>query len=648
MKKKILLVYPKIPSTYWGFEYSLRFTGKKTTYPPLGLLTVAGLIPDTYDLKLVNLNTGPLKVSDILEADYIFLSAMIVQKESFDEVVSLAHKYNKTVVAGGPYPTESHLEIEGVDHFVLDEAEITLPLFLADLESGNARKLYRSESKPDISLAPIPRFDLMNINDYSSMALQSSRGCPFSCEFCDIIELFGRVPRVKSPDQFVAELEALKNIGYRGSVFIVDDNFIGNNRAVKNLLKAVIEWQARNKNPFTFITEASINLAHDDELMKMMVQAHFNMVFVGIETPSEDSLMQAGKSQNTKISLLDSVKKIQESGLEVSAGFILGFDNEKEDIFDRQIKFIKESAIPMAMIGLLAAIPETRLYRRLKLENRLLHESEGNNTHSFELNFIPTMPTDKLIEGYKKVISNAYKPREYFDRCLNQIRRLPNTFYSAVDRTPANIFMYSMAFLKSLILQTFSSYGFHYLKYLAGVVISKHNRFPEAIKYAIFGYHFFKITEKHINKKMAVLDNFRHYIERLRNTIQVRADCVHSLDLKNALKDLFELREKILPSVMKKYSRVFSLSSNYAEILINKVDFRIREYAESITEFIKNNIEKAGYTVKLKKFKGIELDKPEGKDLLHSHSIADLKAAIDKFIVEMSGILVKKAAEAKS
>ncbi len=650
LKKKILLVYPKMPSTYWGFQYSVKFIGKKTTYPPLGLMTVAALIPPEYDLKLVNLNSESLKESDIAGADFVFISAMIVQKESFEEVVKLSRKHNKTVVAGGPYPTVLHADIEGVDHFVLDEAEMTLPDFFRDLKAGNPAKIYRSKERPAIALAPIPRFDLIKINDYVSMALQFSRGCPFNCEFCDIIELFGRVPRTKSPEQFIKELETVYETGYRGSVFIVDDNFIGNKFAVKQLLRPLGIWQKEKEYPFTFMTEASVNLAEDEELMDLMAEALFEGVFLGIETPSEESLLLANKTQNTKIKLLDSIHKIQRKGLEVSAGFILGFDSDKDDIFDRQINFINDAAIPMAMVGLLAALGQTQLYTRLLKENRILNETSGNHTHALELNFIPKMAADKLIEGYKKVISTVYDPPVYFERCYDLINILPNNYISAKRVTLSNILTYGYAFIRSLILQGFGSYGFTYFKFLARVLIKKPGRFAQAVKFAIFGYHFIKITEKQINKKMVLLDNFKAYINKLMLKFQKRIEFVHNLHWEKAVRELFVLRKKTLPAVTRKYATASKLSNQYTDSALSRLEESIFEYIARIRDYLmkainNTDINTDNFINEFNKYVTRLLNSID-KNKTVSHRFGKLTEVIDKVFLELRMINSKAAGSA--
>ena len=520
MNRRVLLISPHIPTTYWSYKYALPFVRKKALLPPLGLLTVAAMLPEDYELRLIDMNVGDLRREDIEWADIVFLSAMIVQQKSFDEVVARCRECATPVVAGGPYPTSSYANIEGVDHFVLDEAECSLPEFLRDWERGQARHIYRADGKPDLDLTPLPRFDLVDVNLYESMPLQFSRGCPFDCEFCDIIELFGRKPRTKDPRQFMREVDHVYNTGFRGSLFIVDDNFVGNKNKAKKLLPRLAEWQRAHRYPFSLSTEASITLAQDEELLDLMVAAGFTMVFIGIETPDAKTLAMTHKTQNLREDVLCSVARIQKKGIEVSGGFIVGFDGETEDIFERQKEFIQQAGIPTAMVGLLIALPHTQLYRRLKQEGRILSETHGNNTHDFELNFIPQMPKQKLLRGYKWLLNQVYAPRNYFERSLTLIRRFAGgaergeraagvraaggpvngaapAGAATAERVRQSVRLRDiLALFRSLFRQGFSFYGYHYLRYLIKVLATDVSLFPHAVTVAVRGHHFIRITRE--------------------------------------------------------------------------------------------------------------------------------------------------------
>ena len=512
-KTNILMIYPEFPATYWSYEYALPFIGKKSLLPPLGLMTVAAMLPENYDVQLIDLNVtpmdddssgaGPRRLQEHIEnADLVFLSAMIVQKDSFNKIVRLCNETKKPVVAGGPYPISSHEQIEGVSYFVLDEAEVTLPAFLKDFESGvaepgSAAGIYRSGGvKPDLSSTPAPRFDIIDAKAYHMMSLQYSRGCPFNCEFCDIIEMFGRKSRVKQPEQFIRELDAAYEAGFDGSLFIVDDNFIGNKREVKRLLPEIAEWQRARNYPFKLSTEASINLAHDDTLLELMVESGFTMVFVGIETPDQDTLAQTQKSQNLKGNIVDDIKKIQTAGIEVTGGFIVGFDSDKDDIFERQLEFIQDAGIPVAMVGMLTALPNTQLYRRLRSENRLTEESSGDNTHRLDLNFLPKMPIDSVISGYRHLLKKIFSPRLYFKRCMSLLKEKPLGKTGRKKLTRDEIH----AFFVSLLRQTFSRYGIRYLFFLVRSLFNSGIVFAEAVSLAVKGHHFFTITRQILKK----------------------------------------------------------------------------------------------------------------------------------------------------
>lgn len=495
MNKKILMVYPESPSTFWSLKHTLKIVDKKSLMPPLGLLTIAALLPACYDVKLVDMNVTELTDSDISESDIVFISAMIIQKDSFREVITRCNRLNVPVAAGGPYPTTSYKNIEGVNCFLLGEGESLIHSFIKDFEKGSIKAVYTAGSRPDIKQTPIPRFDLIKVNDYGSMPLQFSRGCPFNCEFCDIIEMFGRKPRLKSVKQFIKELDAVYSTGFSGLVFIVDDNFIGHRGEVVKLLKAIRDWQLEHSFPFTFFTEASINLAADDEVLELMADCAFTMVFIGIETPDKHTLASANKQQNVKHDLLESVKIIQKNGIEVIAGFILGFDTDTDDIFDRQIDFIQKAGIPMAMIGIMLALPGTQLYRRLEKEGRLLHETSGNNTNTFDMNFIPLMEKEKITEGYKKILAELYSPRNYFKRSLTLISRIPVKVYKKRALRSNDI----KTFIRSFLRIVFSRYCISYILFLVNALRLNPGNFPLAVILSINGYHFFEITRSTLN-----------------------------------------------------------------------------------------------------------------------------------------------------
>ena len=403
---KILLVSPGSPDTFWGLKHALKFISRKATLPPLGLLTVAAMLPKDWELKLVDMAVTELADKDIYWADYVFISAMLIHKESVRQVIDRCRKIGKKLVAGGPLFTAVPEEYDDIDHLVLNEAEITLPQFLKDLALGSARHIYTSNQWANLQDTPLPLWKLLDTKQYASLSIQYSRGCPFDCDFCNVTTLFGHKSRTKTKEQILAELQSLYDIGYKGGVFFVDDNFIGNKLHLKKeILPAVIDWMEKRKHPFFFNTQASINLADDDELMRLMVQAGFEYVFVGIETPNQASLSECNKVQNKGRDLIDSVKKIQNAGMEVQGGFILGFDSDKQSIFDNVIQFIQESGIVTAMVGLLNAPKGTKLYNRMVNEKRLLNDGTGDNT-DFTMNFLPAMDRKGPFEGLSKSPAN--------------------------------------------------------------------------------------------------------------------------------------------------------------------------------------------------------------------------------------------------
>ncbi len=513
-----LLVQPKTPTTYWSMDSAVKSWGFKAVMPPLGLMTIAAMLPSHYDVTILDLNARELDASLFEKADVVFVTGMWIHREGFIEIVRLAKRLGKTVVAGGPFVQsaytavargeEDYMASDNIDHLVLNEAEITLPQFLADYEEGKAKKVYTSKERPNLSQTPSPRFDLVNPNDYGSMSLQFSRGCPFSCEFCDIIQMFGRVPRTKSPDQFMQEIENLYATGYRGHLFIVDDNFIANRNIVKELLRKMVSWQQARQYPYLLFTEASVDLAADPELLDLMAKAGFVSVFLGIESPDPNTLRATKKKQNVRCDMDASVRKIQEAGIEVMGGFILGFDTDTPDIFDRQISFIQRNGIAQSMVGILAAMPNTDLYTRLEKEGRIidLKEKQTGDNVDATLNFVPIMPADDLTRGYKRVVSESYDPKKYFERALALISRLPNLrlrdFFKAPPwkrsiqiarfrRSPSHL-----RITVEIVKLAFSRWGLHALPFFVRAL--RHGIFalPVAIDLAFRGRHYAAVAEK--------------------------------------------------------------------------------------------------------------------------------------------------------
>src|ERR1041384_2025657 len=493
---KVLLINPEFPDTYWSFRHALPFEGKRCAFPPLGLLTVSALLPDSWERQLVDLNVRKLTTADIDWADMVFATAMLVQKDSLKEVVKRCKARGKRVVLGGPYVTTTIEDLPDADHIFLGEAETTLPQFIEALARGQAKRSYQAAERPPLSTTPLAHFHLADLKRYSAMSVQYSRGCPFSCEFCDIIEIYGRVPRTKSNQQMLAEFDALLARWWRGTVFIVDDNFIGNKKNVRLLLPELAAWQKRNGYPFSLLTESSVNLADDEALLVDMREAGFRRGFLGIETPVEESLKEGQKSQN-RGNLLDSVEKIQSYGMEVMAGFIVGFDNDPIDVFQRQVDFIRRSAIPLAMVGLLNALPETQLWKRLEREQRLLGEATGNNTEC-TFNFKTRMDPAVLIHGYQSIMRTIYSPREYYERVLLSFRRT-----AAEGGQPNHYSLISgFAALSRIILKlgVVDRERKEFWRFFTHTLIKHRDRVAESLRHAAMGYHCRKLSESYAER----------------------------------------------------------------------------------------------------------------------------------------------------
>ena len=483
----VLLLYPEFPDTFWSFKHALKFIRKRASLPPLGLLTVAAMLPREWAKRLVDVNVRKLREKDLAWADVVFVSGMIAQRDSARELIARCRAAGKTIVAGGPLFTLEHEQFPEVDHFVLNEAEVTLPGFLRDFEPGDARRVYASPEYPDIQQTPAPLWELADLRRYASMSVQFSRGCPFDCEFCNVTAMFGHRPRTKTTSQVIAELEGLCGRGWRGAVFFVDDNFIGNKPFLKEeLLPALIEWQ-KGRRRIPFYTEASINLADDAELMRLMVEAGFDQVFVGIETPEEASLAECNKRQNRNRDLVADVKRIQRAGLQVQGGFIVGFDSDTPAIFQRQVDFIQKSGIVTAMVGLLQAVPGTKLYQRLNRQGRLTSRTTGDNVDG-TTNFIPRMQRAALREGYKGLMGYLYAPGPYYRRIRTFLREYqPPKISGSVSWR--NLMAFAHANLR---LGVFGRERFHYWGLLFWTAFRRPSLVPLAVTLSIYGHHFRK------------------------------------------------------------------------------------------------------------------------------------------------------------
>ncbi len=511
--KNALLVYPEFETSFWSFKYALRYLGKKSSMPPLGLLTLASMFPKDYNLRLVDMNVQPLTDKDLQWADIVCTSTMIVQRRSLAEVALRSQYAGKPVIAGGPFPTSYWEEINNINHLLLGEVEETFSGFLQDFENGTAKHIYIPKERPAITQTPPPRYNLINMRHYGSLLLQFSRGCPFDCEFCDITKIYGRIPRTKTNEQMIAEFQLLYDLKYRGSLFLVDDNFIGNRRDALRFLTCLIEWQRKRNFPFNLVTEASMNLVEHEELMDAMVAAGFTSVFVGIETPTPEALIATKKKQNVGKHdpeyPLHAVQTIQHKGMEVMGGFILGLDGDTLDVFDLHTKFITQARIPIAMEGLLTALKDTDLYIRLKREGRLRGDTTGTSVDT-HVNFVPEMPEDVLRAGYKRVLNTIYDQglKNYFERCWNLFQSLDRSKNPTPTSAPLNM-IEIMQFALATTRQLLSKDGIAYIEFLCRVLLQKPSMLREALTFGAKGYHLRKVTEQ-----VSAVDNFKSYLAR--------------------------------------------------------------------------------------------------------------------------------------
>jgi radical SAM superfamily enzyme YgiQ (UPF0313 family) len=489
----ILMVYPEFPDTFWSFKHALRFVNKRASSPPLGLATVAAMLPKVWNKRLIDMNVTKLHTQDLEWADYVFVSAMIIQRSSAIDVIAKARQAGKKVVAGGPLFTAEAENFAQVDYLVLNEAEITLPQFLNDLAQGCPQHIYQTADYPDITQTPVPLWELVDRRQYDSMSIQFSRGCPFNCDFCNVTALLGHRPRTKTAEQIIAELDKMYSLGWRRNVFFVDDNFIGNKRILKeSVLPALIEWR-KGKTGCQFITEASINLADDTELMELMAQAGFISVFVGIETPSEDSLNECHKVQNKNRDLVESVKRLQHHGLQVMGGFIVGFDSDTPSIFQRQIDFIQNSGIVTAMVGLLQAPYGTELYRRMESEGRVIHGMSGDNADG-KTNIVTKMDASILQNGYHHILQEIYSPHQFYKRVQTFLQEY-RPAQAMVKVEPQEI----LAFFRSIYWLGIRNKDRHeYWRMFFWALFKQPSKFPLAITFTIYWFHFWRVFTHHI------------------------------------------------------------------------------------------------------------------------------------------------------
>ncbi len=489
---KALLIYPEIPETFWSFKYAMKIINKKASSPPLGLLTLASLMPNNWDLKLIDLNVNKM-TDELLEwADIVLISSMIVQKEATIELINKCSNYDVFIVVGGPLFTEEYLSLDNINCYVLNEAEITFPLFLEDLRKGELKKIYRTTNFSDMTKSPCPMWELVNFDYYDSIGIQFSRGCPHDCEFCSVTSLFGHKPRIKTADQILQELDKIYSLGWKGSIFFVDDNFIGNMKYVKSfLLPKIIKWRAHKKG-ISFHTQLSMNIADDEEAVNLMVEAGFTKVFVGIETPEESSLAECNKYSNQHRNLIKDINFCQKKGLEIQGGFIVGFDHDPVSIFKKQIEFIQESAIITAMVGILQALPGTALYNRLQKEGRLQEASSGDNVDG-STNIIPVMGLNNLQEGYKMIMKKIYSPSFFYQRIKRFLR-----IYRKPEANVTITFKRILIFLRSVFyIGILGKERVYYWDLIFWTLVHRPKLFTLAITYTVYGQHFRKVCEKY-------------------------------------------------------------------------------------------------------------------------------------------------------
>jgi radical SAM superfamily enzyme YgiQ (UPF0313 family) len=495
---KILLVYPEVPQTFWSLTHALRFLGKRAYSPPLGLLTVAAMLPSQYEQRLRDLNVVSIDDADLAWADYVFVSAMDVQRESSRRLIERCKQLGVKVVAGGPLFTSNPEAFESVDHLVLNEAEVTLPAFLADLENGEAKPVYRSEEFAEMTASPFPAYHLLDTGGYGALSIQFSRGCPYQCDFCDVTALFGRRPRTKTAVQIVRELDGIYQAGWRGKIYFVDDNLMGNKPYLKKeLLPAIIGWK-QGKRGISFHTQITLNLADDQEMMDLMYEAAFDWIFIGIETPDDGSLAECNKNQNLHRDLPEQIRRLQRNGFQVQGGFIVGFDHDPPDIFQRQYDLIQQNGVVMAMVGILQAPSGTELFKRLQREGRIRGEYCANNVAD-DTNVVTRMDRETLRTNYRALVKALYEPKNYYDRVRNLLAQFKEPIEKPLLTKDIVLAVLRCFFWLGLIRGGRS----HFWRIFWWVCLHKRDSIHNFLGLAILGYHFRKIHEDLLERSQA-------------------------------------------------------------------------------------------------------------------------------------------------
>lgn len=508
IKKKVLLIYPELPDNFWAMKHLMKITGKKSAFPPLGLLTVASILPSDWDIKLIDLNVQKLDETQISNYDFVFISAMNVQSSNAKKVIKKIKEHNAVIVAGGPLFTHEYEDFPDVDHFILNEAEITLPMFLEDLENGKLKKIYKTEKFVDIQTSPLPKWNIIDFKNYAYSIVQYSRGCPYLCDFCDVTALFGRVPRVKTNQQIIAELDEIIRHGNPEMILFADDNLIGNKNALKkDLLPELIKWRSKNKYAPGFATQVTINLADDYDLMKLMLEAGFRHIFIGIETPDEKSLFESKKKQNLKRNLTENVQYLQNNGFIITGGFIVGFDSDDETIFSRQEKFINESGIVIATINALKAPPGTELYEKMKVQNRLKENFDFDENKS---NIVLKMNQDVFNDGFHYLIKSVYSPEFVWKRAKTALLYSFNTKVSIPIKRKIALNDFSTLVRIFWFIGIKEKTRKYFWKLLFFILLNKPKRIINSFLFSVLMYQFQKMYERYlesIHKDVPNLDS---------------------------------------------------------------------------------------------------------------------------------------------